>query len=71
MPKRPRMLENSCTVEPKIERDATTCSPAFIRPITVARIAAMPDANATQRSAPSSAASRVSIMLTVGLVKRA
>jgi hypothetical protein len=65
------MFENSCTVEPKIEREATTCSPAFMSPITVARIAAMPEAKATQRSAPSSAASRASIICTVGLVKRA
>ena len=71
MPNLPRILLNNCTVEPKIEREATTCSPARIRPITVARMAAMPDENATQRSAPSRAARRDSNMVTEGLVKRA
>jgi hypothetical protein len=33
-------------------REATMCSPAFIKAITVARIAAMPLAVATQASAP-------------------
>jgi hypothetical protein len=70
-PKRGRMLPNSCCVAPKMLREATMCSPAFIRAITVLSIAAMPVAVATQASAPSSAASLSCIAVTVGLVKRA
>jgi hypothetical protein len=49
----------------------TMCSPDFISDITVDRIAAMPVAVAMQASAPSRAASRSCMVLTVGLEKRA
>jgi hypothetical protein len=71
MPKRGRMAPNNCWVAPKMLREATICSPAFIKAITVARIAAMPLAVATQASAPSRAARRSCSVVTVGLVKRA
>ena len=60
----------SCTVAPKMLDDETMWSPPFISPITQARIAAMPEAVATQASAPSSAASRSWNAATVGLLKR-
>ena len=69
-PKRFRMLLNSCTVAPKTLCEATMWSPAFSSPITQARIADMPEAVATQHSAPSSAARRSWNARPSGLVKR-
>ncbi len=45
-------------------------SPAFSRPITSSRMAAMPLAVPMQASVPSSAASRRSIIVTVGFENR-
>jgi hypothetical protein len=70
MPKRASTPPNSCTVEPKTALEQTTWSPCFSNAIAVARIADMPEAVATQASAPSSAASRVCSIDTVGLLKR-
>ena len=70
MPSLPRYWLNRTTVLPKMLREATISSPASSNPRQVDRIAAMPDAVATQRSPPSIAASRVSKVRTVGLVKR-
>ena len=55
---------------PKMLREETIWSPVLSRPIQVAVIADIPDAVATQRSAPSIAASLSSKARTVGLVKR-
>ena len=68
MPKRGSQLLNSCTVAPNKLRDATMWSPACIKPITLPRMADMPEAVATQHSAPSSAARRSCSAFTVGLV---
>src|SRR5262249_40144797 len=68
MPNRGSQLLSSCTVAPNSPREATMWSPARAKHITQARIADMPDAVATQASAPSSAASRSCNMSTVGLV---
>ena len=70
MPKRCRMVPNNCIVAPNTPAEQTTWSPDLSSPIAVDRIAAMPDAVATQHSAPSSAARRCSNTVTVGLVKR-
>ena len=69
MPKRCRM-PNICRVAPKSSNAATTWSPARVRLITVAMIADMPEAVATQASPPSSAASRPWNAATVGLPAR-
>src|SRR6185437_4721838 len=61
---------NRFTVAPNRLREATMWSPAESRPITQERIADIPEEVATQASAPSSAASRSSKAVTVGLVKR-
>ena len=68
--KRFSMPLNSWTVAPNRLRDATTCSPACIKLITTPRMADMPEEVATQHCAPSIAARRASIILTVGLVYR-
>ena len=65
-----RTVVKSCTVAPKMLDDETMWSPPFISPMTHDRIAAMPEAVATQASAPSSAASRSWNAATVGLLKR-
>ena len=64
------MVPKSCTVAPNTAFEHTMWSPAFSSAIAVARIAAMPEAVATQLSAPSSAARRSWNIDTVGLVKR-
>jgi len=69
-PKRERMPEKSCTVAPKRPVEATMWSPALRWAMTSERIADMPEAVATQASAPSSPASRSWKAATVGLVKR-
>ena len=71
MPKRGRMLPNSCSVAPKMLREATMWSPAFSSAMTVDRMADMPLAVAMQPGAPSSAANRVCSIDTVGFEKRA
>ena len=68
MPKRLRYFSNRLMVEPNTLRDTSTWSPALHWLITMARIAAMPDAVATACSAPSRAAMRSSKARTVGLV---
>ena len=57
-------------VEPNTLREQITWSPAFSTAMPVSRIALMPLAVAMQASAPSSAASRRSNIITVGLPKR-
>ncbi len=69
-PKRVSTFAKSCTVAPKMLDDETMWSPALRSPIAVARIAAIPDAVATQASAPSSAARRSCSIATVGFEKR-
>ena len=69
-PKRAKTLVNSEMVEPNTLCDMSTWSPARSSARPRLRIAPMPDAAATQRVPPSSAASRSSKARTVGLVKR-
>ena len=69
-PKRASSPPSSLIVEPKTLREHTTWSPAFSSAIAVSRIAAIPLAVPMQASVPSSAASRRSIVATVGLPKR-
>ncbi len=71
MPNFDRMPPNSCWVAPNRPLEATTWSPACMVAIASDRIADMPEAVAMQASAPSIAASRVCIAVTVGLEKRA
>ena len=68
MPKRLKYLSNRLMVEPNTLRDTSTWSPALHRLITMARMAAMPEAVPTACSAPSMAAMRSSKVRTVGLV---
>ena len=70
MPKRDRIVLKSCTVAPKMLRDATRWSPALSRPMQQVKIALIPDDVAMQASAPSSAASRSWNIATVGFEKR-
>ena len=63
-------LPNSFMVLPKTEREQTTWSPAFSRPMPISRMADMPLAVATAASAPSSAARRRSNAVTLGLLVR-
>jgi hypothetical protein len=62
------MLLNSWMVAPNTAFEHTTWSPLLRCTIAVARIAAMPEAVATQVSAPSIAARRSWNIETVGLV---
>ncbi len=57
----------SLMVEPNIEREQTMWSPALSRPMIIIRIADMPLAVEMAASAPSSAARRRSMPVTVGL----
>ena len=57
-------------VEPNTDCEHTTWSPALSRPMHSSRIALMPLEVAIAASVPSSAASRCSMLATVGLVKR-
>ena len=61
---------NSLIVEPNTPCEHTTWSPALSSDRMVIRMAAMPLAVAMQAPAPSSAARRRSIIVTVGLEKR-
>jgi hypothetical protein len=69
MPKRAKSW-NSLMVEPNTPCEHTTWSPLFSSDRMVIRIAAMPLLVAMQPLVPSSAASRRSIIVTVGLEKR-
>ena len=60
----------SFSVEPNTEREHTTWSPALSRPMQSSKMAPMPLAAAIQASVPSMAARRISMLATVGLVKR-
>ena len=70
MPNFLAIWSNNGTTVPNTAREETMWSPDFNSPNTVAAIAAMPVAVATQASAPSSAARRSWNMVTFGLVKR-
>ena len=69
-PKRPSSAASSLMVEPNTLCEQITWSPAFSSPRHISRIALMPLEVAMQDSAPSIAARRRSIIITVGLVKR-
>ena len=58
------------SVEPNTEREHTTWSPAFSRPMHIMRIAPMPLDAPMAASVPSSAARRCSKLATVGLEVR-
>ncbi len=70
MPKRDRIVLNSCTVAPKMLRDATMRSPVCSSPTQAVKIALIPDDVATHASASSSAARRSWNIATVGFEKR-
>ena len=57
-------------VEPNTLWEQITWSPALSKPMHIKVMAAMPLAVPIQASVPSSAASRCSMLVTVGLVKR-
>ncbi|MDT4864496.1 hypothetical protein FQZ97_992590 [compost metagenome] len=62
-----RSVPISLMVEPNMECEHNTWSPALSRPMHIMRMADMPEAVEMQASAPSSAASRCSKLATVGL----
>ena len=66
-PKRARSVPMSRMVEPNIEREHTMWSPALSRARHIIKMADMPEAVPMAASVPSSAASRCSKLLTVGL----
>ena len=57
----------SLMVEPNMEREHTTWSPALSKPMHIIKMADMPDAVPMAASVPSRAANRISMLLTVGL----
>ena len=69
-PNLPKYLVHKFSVDPNTACEQTTRSPACKCAIPSAKVAAIPLAVATQRSAPSSAASRSSKACTVGLSNR-
>ena len=69
-PNLPNSPCSSLMVEPNTLCEQITWSPAFSRPITSIRMAAMPLLVPMQPVVPSSAASRRSMMVTFGLEKR-
>ena len=66
-PKRARSDPISLIVEPNMEREHSTWSPAWSKPMHIIRIADMPEAVPMAACAPSSAARRCSKLETVGL----
>ena len=66
-PNLPMSLPMSLMLEPNMEREATTWSPALSRPMQSIRMADMPEAVPMAASLPSSAARRRSKLATVGL----
>ena len=70
-PNLPNSLANRFSVEPNMERERITWSPLFSSPMIIIRIAPMPLAAPMAASVPSSAASRRSKAVTVGLDVRA
>jgi len=69
-PKRPNSELISLSVEPNIDCEMITWSPALSRLKHISMTADMPEAVAMQASAPSSAARRCSKLVTVGLLER-
>ena len=69
-PNLPNSLAINLIVEPNIECEHTTWSPALSRAMHISKMADMPVEVAIAASVPSIAARRISMLLTVGLPRR-